>query len=391
MTTMEKRQAAVYFFSFFCFGLILSIIGLALPFLAEHTSVTLAEVSLIFTISSIGFMFGSLTAGRLYDRYPGNILLGAGWCLSAAAAFWIPAITFFPLLCGTIFVFGFANSTIVVGCNTMITRVNREHTGGLLSGMHMVSGIGAFITPLVFTWIITATGDVLLGYRLYCIIFLGAALFSVITPTPEKQGTERKASAREPGNGERAVPLLMLVLLVLTILIYVGTEISFNGWIFSYILASFPRIGGRAGLVTSAFWGCITLGRLTAMVLAARILPRRMLPINFIGVISGLGIIIAGSGSLAAVWIGTIITGYSMGAIFPLLMAFGENAVGLSGRIAGTIFAGTSIGGMVFPFLSGQLFTRFSPNATMLLMLLMVSTAAVLFLFLRSMKIRSYC
>ena len=124
MNVTQKRQIAAYYLVFFVFGLIVSIIGTALPYLAEHTGVSLSRVSLIFTVSSIGFLLGSILSGTLYDKIPGNIVLSAALCLSSTTAFFIPVISSFPLLCVSMFIFGFGNSALVVGCNTLITRIH---------------------------------------------------------------------------------------------------------------------------------------------------------------------------------------------------------------------------------------------------------------------------
>ena len=378
MNLIQKRQIVAYYLSFFSFGLIISIIGTALPYLAEQTSVSLSRMSLIFTTSTIGFLVGSTVSGRLYDTLPGNIILFTGWCIASLGVFFIPVISSFPLLCGVTMVYSFGCSSIIIGCNTLIIRVHRSHVGSLMNGMHVVNGIGAFLTPLIFSLVIARTGDVILAYRLYAIFFTVVGLYVVTTPSPAWQDRHKEQKERTD-EFPPAVPVI--ILLVLTILIYVGSEISFNGWIYTYIKTLFPEAERQAGYVLSIFWGCMTLGRGLSIFVVRRIVPGKILIMNFIGVGAGLLVMTIGSAHLEAVWAGTIVTGFAMGSTFPLLLTYVEGTVGLTGKLNGIIFAGIAVGGMIFPFINGQFFTRISPNATMVSIMVSISTALILFIF----------
>ena len=278
MNLIQKRQIVAYYLAFFSFGLIVSIIGTALPYLAEHTGVSLSRISLIFTMSSIGFFIGSILSGFLYDRISGSKLLFAAFCLVSTAAFFIPVISSFPLLCAVIMLFGFGNGTIVVGCNTLIIRVHSLHVGQLINGMHVVNGVGAFITPLVFAQIIAGTGDVVLGYRLYVIIFALIGVYIFLTPSPELQGSHKK---QEKTTAQSHPKMLVLILLILTFMIYIGSEISMNGWIYTYTITLFPAETDQAGYILSAFWICMTTGRVVSMFAVRRLVPGNLLLINF--------------------------------------------------------------------------------------------------------------
>ena len=114
-----------------------------------------------------------------------------------------------------------------------------------------------------------------------------------------------------------------------------------------------------------------------------KLLPRKLLIFNFTGAAAGLLIIILFSRYLAAIWIGTMVAGFSMGSVFPLLLTFGEKIIGLTGKISGIIFAGTSIGGMIFPYINGQFFTKVSPVSTMISIMSSITIAFFLFVLLR--------
>jgi predicted MFS family arabinose efflux permease len=57
--------------------------------------------------------------------------------------------------------------------------------------------------------------------------------------------------------------------------------------------------------------------------------------------------------------------GLSVASIFATGMAFAEQRLSLTGSSIGWILVGGGIGGMVTPWLIGQLFERISPHITM--------------------------
>jgi FHS family Na+ dependent glucose MFS transporter 1 len=69
--------------------------------------------------------------------------------------------------------------------------------------------------------------------------------------------------------------------------------------------------------------------------------------------------------SSLALWAGTILMGLSIASVFATGMAFAEQRLSLSGAMIGWILVGGGIGGMVFPWMIGQLFERISPRITM--------------------------
>jgi MFS family permease len=57
--------------------------------------------------------------------------------------------------------------------------------------------------------------------------------------------------------------------------------------------------------------------------------------------------------------------GLSIASVFATSMAFAERHVHLTGVLVGWIFVGSGVGGMIIPWLLGQLFERISPRITM--------------------------
>ena len=68
-------QTLGYYAAFIALGLIGSLLGPSLTGLAKNTGVHLDQISILFTARSLGYLLGSLLAGRVYDRRPGNKLM----------------------------------------------------------------------------------------------------------------------------------------------------------------------------------------------------------------------------------------------------------------------------------------------------------------------------
>jgi fucose permease len=136
-----------------------------------------------------------------------------------------------------------------------------------------------------------------------------------------------------------------------------------------------------AAYLTSAFWGSLTIGRLLTIPLAAKLRPAVLLGLSLLGCLVALGIVLTGGGS-EAVWAGAILMGLSMAAIFPVTITLAGSLMPMSGRVTAWFFVGSSAGGMVLPWLIGQLFEPIGSGVTMVVILADLLLASVLYVAL---------
>jgi FHS family Na+ dependent glucose MFS transporter 1 len=154
-----------------------------------------------------------------------------------------------------------------------------------------------------------------------------------------------------------------LVLIVVFLFIYVGAEVGYGGWIYTYALEQDLATETTGAYLTSAFWGAFTLGRLLSIPLAARIRPRWVLLGDLIGGIISLIFILSVSSSAVLLWSGSILLGLSLASIFPTLFTLAERRMTLTGKVTSWFFVGSSLGAMFSPWLMGQFFETISPLA----------------------------
>jgi len=268
-----------------------------------------------------------------------------------------------------------------VGGNTLLVWVHRDKVGPFMNGLHFFYGIGAFLAPIVVAWAVLLSGDITWAYWALALLILPSAIWLLRLPSPPmlKTGDDGK-----PGRTNR----LLVALIALFYLLYVGAEISFGGWIFTYAVRLNLADETVAAYLTSTFWGAFTAGRLLAIPVAARFRPRTILLVDIVGSIVSLIIILLWTNSLVMAWLGTFTIGLSMASIFPTMISFAERRMTLTGQITAWFFVGGSIGAMLVPWLIGQLFESVGPWVTMLILLVDLLLAVLIFAVVMSYSTR---
>jgi FHS family Na+ dependent glucose MFS transporter 1 len=142
--------------------------------------------------------------------------------------------------------------------------------------------------------------------------------------------------------------------------------------------------GRTAAYLTSAFWGSFTLGRLFGIWVSTRIKPITILSLDLVGCLSSLGLILFFRDSVTILWIGTILLGISLASIFPTFLTLAEERMHVTGTIAGLFLVGGGLGGMILPWLIGQVFEKVGAGAMMgIIFIDTLLNLLMLFLFTR--------
>ena len=71
-STFVPRSVRLYFVSFLIVGMALSVLGPALTDLREQSGADIADIGILFVGLSAGYLVGSFTGGRLFDRFNGH-------------------------------------------------------------------------------------------------------------------------------------------------------------------------------------------------------------------------------------------------------------------------------------------------------------------------------
>ena len=351
---------AAYYLAFILLGLTVAADGPALLRLADHTSSTLDQISLIFFFGSLGYLLGSYIGGRLYDRVPGHRLMATVLIFLGIFSALVPIVSVKWLFFTVILVFGITKGAVDVGCNTLLLWVHNEAVGPFMNGLHAFFGVGSFIAPLIIARVISATGDIHWVYWFFAIAALPIAIWLWNLPSPDARAV--------PAEHENTpFPILPVLVMVLCFLLYVGGESGYGSWIYTYAFKLNFGTEVTAAYLTSAFWGAFTFGRLLGIWISTRARSLTILALDFAGCILSIGLILLFRESVTVLWIGTILFGLSQASIFPTFMTLAEERMHVTGTMAGWFLVGVGLGSMILPWLIGQAFVRIGPGAMMAL------------------------
>jgi FHS family Na+ dependent glucose MFS transporter 1 len=380
---MNWLRTAVYFLIFITIGLASAIIGPTLPNLAANTQTALSEIGFLFTARSLGFMIGSLFGSRLFDKIPGHWLLAVTVIMMSATLGLIPVIGHIWLLTAVLLLLGVAENMVDVGCNTFITWIHRDNVSPFINALHFFFGIGAFLSPIVVAQVLLRSDGISGAYWLLALVIFPVSLLVGFLPSPTAvhQQTDEQTN--------QSINYRLIILVMAFLFLYVGVEIGFGGWVFTYAIQTKLVEETAAAYLTSAFWGALTVGRLVAIPLAARLRPSTVLRIDLIGALLSIGLIIIWPNSATVLWLGAIGLGFCFASIFPTTIALAERRMPLTGKITGWIFIGAGLGSMTIPWLMGYLLESVAATAVLWIILLgLILAMGLLWLIVRHEKVQ---
>ena len=195
-------------------------------------------------------------------------------------------------------------------------------------------------------------------------------------------------SAPETSTAERRNNVLVF-LVALFLFLYAGAEVAFSGWVYSYAVALGLANETTAAYLTSTFWGALAISALVAVPIAFRYRPRYILMGDFVIGFISMSIILLWPASTIALWVGTFGLGLSFATMFPTALSLAERRMKITGKVSRWFFVGAGLGGMMLPWLIGQVFETVGPQVTMTAIFFdLVLTLVVFLVMLRFAPVR---
>ncbi len=379
--TRSILSTIAYYLAFIILGMTTAASGPSLLKLADHTSSGLDRISLIFVFGPLGYLIGSFFGGRAYDRFPGHKLMAVTLLLIAIASILIPISSTLNILLFAMFLSGLAAGILDVGCNTLLLWTHREKSGPFMNGLHFFFGVGSLIAPLLLAQVLLRTNDIYWMYYAFAIVSLPVMIWLWFLPEPSHNPqTDNQTNA--------TFPVVPVVLIVMLFLLYVGLELGFGNWIYTYALTLKLGTTVTAAYLTSAFWGAFTLGRLLGVWVSTRLRAQTTILLDLIGCAISTVLIMLWKESSLVLWIGTFGLGLSMASIFPNLMMLAGERMQITGTITGWFLVGSGAGSMLLPWLLGQIFTYTGPQwMTTVLLVDIIAILIALFIFTNQHKV----
>ena len=220
-----------------------------------------------------------------------------------------------------------------------------------LNGLHFSFGLGAFVAPLVLARVLSVTGGIQWVFWIFALLSLPLIIWLWGLPEPHAQSEDEK-------NGRPPIPFLPVALLVLAFLLYVGAEVGFGNWIYTYAWKLGLGTAITAAYLTSAFWGTFTVGRLLGVWISTHLRSTTILFVDLLGCLASLGVIMLWGDSRLALWAGLF-----MASVFPTTLVLAGERMRVTGSITGWFLFGGGVGGMILPWVIGQAFVGIGAGA----------------------------
>ncbi len=369
-----------YYFLFISMGLGVGISGPTLPALAAQTNTRLGQMGFVFLLSSVGYTLGTILGGRLLDRLPGHRVLGVAQCCTAGLIFFLPVVPWFWVLLLIIMLKGVADG-LINGVNTLLVWTHGDNAGPFINALHFFFGLGAFVSPLVVARLI-ANPD---GYRW---AYWGVGIFGMLVGLRLLflPGSPKPEHSHNDGSGAPVRIFYPLVIgAMLYLFFYVGAEITFGGWLYTYTTTLNLLNASGAAYLTSGFWLAFTIGRLISIPLASHFKPQQVIPAALIGCLAISTLLYVFPPAPGLLWLVTVVLGLCMAPLWAMGYTFAGQSIKLTARLSAIILLGDSLGGMFLPWVVGQVIDLTGPQAVISLMVVSIFLCLLVFIFMLQM------
>ncbi|KAM6954665.1 sodium-dependent glucose transporter 1 [Aplochiton taeniatus] len=407
--------------SFLGLGMSISVLGPTFEDLAINVNKNMSNISYIFVGRSMGYIGGSLLGGILFDCVNHHLLLGISMLVTAFGMCGIPFCRKAFLLTGLMSSIGVSMGVLDTGGNVLILNTWGDQAGPHMQALHFSFAAGAFASPIIAKLLFgtdldvvnnvnnhttphtvltspavaptTPSSPVLLHFIhsksrtlksmsayvvIGCFILLVSLLFFILY----SRGTPAQNKARTPSGK----PLIaknhnaLIVLLFCFFFWYVGVEVAYGSFIFTYAKVHGHMSQPEAAGLNSLFWGTFAAGRGLAIFFAACLHPGTMILLSLVGCTLSSLLLVLFSGEPVALWACTGLYGAAMSTTFPSGISWVEQYTTVTGRSAAIFVVGAALGEMVLPATLGSLMGRF-PEQPLLMYLALGGSAVTSILF----------
>lgn len=379
-------STAVMYAAFLGLGMSVAILGPTFQDLAENVNRNISSLSLIFVGRATGFLSGTMIGGVLFDHINQFFLLGASMVATAAGLYLIPFCKTAVLLIITMSVFGASVGVVDTGANVLILDLWGDKGAPQMQALHFSFALGAFLAPLLakLAWgtapaqnhtesdldtlmlnrssngtsdsVFAVPDDMNLLWAYASIgtfiLVVSVFLFGLFC---KKHSRQKKSAASAEGARRAKYHRALLCLLFLFFFFYVGAEITYGSYIFSFATTHVGMEESEAAGLNSIFWGTFAACRGLAIFFATFLQPGTMIVLSNIGSLVSCFFLVLFDKSPLCLWIATSVYGASMAATFPSGISWIEQYTTLTGKSAAFFVIGSALGDMAIPAVIGIL------------------------------------
>jgi fucose permease len=327
--TGDKSLIFATWMGVFIYGYLNAMLGIVLPNLMEKLQLDKSRAALFFMMNSIGLIVASVPSGLAMDVLGTKVVVCLGLFLVTVAFWSLGSIQSSKPLYALAFVLGLGGAMVIAGENTAMSLANSSHREIAANLLNLFFGVGAFVAPFLVMPVLRRWGfsGVLKVSALLAVAILMLHL-ALSFPTP--------AASPETPFARLGILLTQprLLLLMLLVFLYVGTEFSIWTWTVTLFTTERGFSQASASKLISTFALAMMAGRWASQWTLSAFGSLRVLLLSAAGAV----LFLAGMYTLRhrpLVIVASLGAGWSMAAIFP-------TALGLAGAYFPTM-VGTAI------------------------------------------------
>lgn len=250
------------FTAFFLLGAQQAMYGPSLPLFRAKFGLEVDQVSAIVSAQFLGAFLAIVLSGVLVKRFGyRRVLIAGALGLAAGLVAIVLAPVWWRVVAGA-FVAGLGFGLINLAFNLLLALSFRPNAAPALNLLNAVFGVGAMVGPLLVAAFEPRLAVPFLSLAALAVVLL---LLVLLLDVPAAVAVARGAAPAGVG---------LLALFVLLYFFYVSTEAGVANFLTEHLT---PHFGAAtAAGFPALFWGAITVGRLLATPLSARIRPPTM-------------------------------------------------------------------------------------------------------------------
>lgn len=331
------------------FGLLggcMTLAGALLPVLLDELGIGLMDAGSMLALQPIGFLVAVTMARAAIERGGLAAVITLGVLMAAAGFAAFGSISTWAGGAATMLLAGIGVGFTEVATNAAVITVVGANSNRVLNFVHVFFGVGSFVTPFLATRAIAAGSSWRLAF------FIVAGLTALLALGWWFVRLERVRMASDSATGARRTSRA-IVLLAIVLALYVGTEMGVGGWLTKYLVATHAASLSDAGMVLSAYWFAVALGRLvlSAVPLQATGLSEESLLVALSALATVALLVALSVPNLLFSAIAFAVVGLGFSGIFPGVVALGgryqPHAVSAATT---TIITGAGLGNIIIPW-----------------------------------------
>jgi fucose permease len=336
----------------FVFGIVMALLGAVLPLLAGRLEFATQDIGTLFVAMNGAMLAASLVLGVAMDRFGMKLPLVLGPLLVAAALVIMSRATVFASLVPAAVLLGIGGGALNGASNTLVADLHDDprHKSAALNRLGVFFGFGALFLPFAIGSLLeTLSVGILL--RAAAALCAGAGAFASILPFPAPKQSRALPVADMPRFLRSPLVLIFAALLFFES----GVEFTLGGFISTYLTHDIAVASvTTTSWVLAGYWASIMVSRAVLSRAALGADPYRTLLFCALG--AGAGAVLAAvAPSLAVAAFAIVLCGCSLAGVYPTVLGIaGELFKTHSGTVFGILFAVALAGGMLLPWLAGQ-------------------------------------